>query len=192
MTSKRGKQTAEPAEKADDPNTRGDATGPLAQVPVSRLPPYETLHTWIALTEKEQAFILAYARHRRKGRAAVEAGYSKKNAAHTGQRLLGKAEVRLCLQEIAERAAHSAEVNMTAHLLELAEIRDKAKAKGDFSPAVRAEELRGKTAGFYKDIVEFRPGGDLTDEELAQRIAAISGEEPERVKLRLVAKAKTA
>lgn len=186
MASKQPKTALGSTESPDSDNAIPDRTGPLKGVPASRIPSLATLASWLELTDREQAFVVAYCEHRKGAKAAMAAGIAKSNAHVTARRWLSKASVQACLLEIAARAAMAAEVNMTNHLLELAEIRDKAKAKGDFSPAVRAEELRGKTAGFYKDIVELRPGGELTDEELAQRIAAISGEEPDKVKLRLV------
>ncbi len=115
----------------------------------------------------------------------MEAGVTKSNASMAAARWLGKPAVVACLTEIASRAAMAAEMNLTAHLIELAEIRDKSKGKGDFGPAVRAEELRGKAAGFYKDIVEVRPGEKLEDGELAQRIANLTGENVSFVLARL-------
>jgi hypothetical protein len=40
------------------------------------------------------------------------------------------------------------------HLIRLAELRDQAFATGNYSAAIRAEELRGKVAGFYTDRIE--------------------------------------
>lgn len=166
-------------------NAIPDRNGPLKGVPESRIPSLATLSSWLDLTEREQAFVVSYCKHRKGPKAAVEAGIAKSNAHVTARRWLSKPQVQACLLEIAARAAMAAEVNLTNHLHELAEIRDKAKEKGDFSPAVRAEELRGKTAGFYKDIVELRPGQNLADDELAQRIANLTGEDFAQVQARL-------
>lgn len=51
-------------------------------------------------------------------------------------------------------------VGMTieGHLNKLQELRDKADQMGEFAPAIKAEELRGKVAGFYVTRTE-----DVTD-----------------------------
>lgn len=175
-------------ESPDSDNQRGDSTGPLKNVPLDSIPEFASLASWLALTDREQKFIVAYSRHRKRARAAHEAGVTKTNASMAATRWLAKPAVQACLVEIASRAALAAELNLTAHMTELARLRDGAKSKGDYSPAVRAEELRGKAAGFYKDIVEFRPGQDLDDGELASRIASLTGEPVDQVKARMAAR----
>lgn len=51
-------------------------------------------------------------------------------------------------------AIRNAELTIENHLYELAALRDFAKASGQYSAAIRAEELRGKVAGFYTDRIE--------------------------------------
>ncbi len=52
---------------------------------------------FLALTDKEQKFVVAYTSHWQAGRAAVEAGYSKRSADVLANRLLKKVKIRAVL-----------------------------------------------------------------------------------------------
>ncbi len=58
------------------------------------------------------------------------------------------------INELRAPAIEKAELTVEKHLIELAELRDTAKAAGQIAAAIRAEELRGKVAGFYTDRLE--------------------------------------
>lgn len=82
---------------------------------------------------------------------------------------------------LTEKAADVAIFTMAAHLRRLNALSIAAEKAGDFPAAVKAEENRGKAAGFYPTKVELtgRGGGpieskqtrDLTDRELAEELA---------------------
>lgn len=84
-------------------------------------------------------------------------------------------DVRARISFLQARAADSAVFTLAAHLARLNALSVAAEKAGDFTPAVKAEENRGKAAGFYPTKVELtgRGGGpietkqtrDLTDEE---------------------------
>ena len=83
-------------------------------------------------------------------------------------------EINLKLAEIRERYS----IDKNKHFQELGELRDMAKDTKNVNAAVRAEELRGKVAGFYIDkqiiastkLIELPDGTkkaelDLTEED---------------------------
>ena len=58
------------------------------------------------------------------------------------------------------KAAAANEFTVEQHLATLVTLRDEARAEGQFAPAIKAEELRGKCAGFYTDrLVHLGPDG---------------------------------
>lgn len=99
-----------------------------------------------------------------------------------------KASMLAARQEVKERvaflqakAADAAVFTLSAHLIRLNALSLAAERAGEFTSAVKAEENRGRAAGFYPTKVELtgRGGGpietkqtrDLTDAELADELA---------------------
>lgn len=58
------------------------------------------------------------------------------------------------IEELKAPAIQSAQMTVENHLRKLEEIRDAAFEAGNFTAANRAEELRGKVAGYYTDKIE--------------------------------------
>ena len=86
------------------------------------------------------------------------------------------AGVKARVAELQERGAQSAVYTLADHLRRLDELSRKAENASEFHAAVKAEEARGRAAGFYvqKTEVTGKDGGpietkqtrDLTDDEL--------------------------
>lgn len=89
--------------------------------------------------------------------------------------------VRVRLAELQAEAAAKAVYTLADHLKRLDDLSRAAEKAAEFTAAVKAEESRGKAAGFYPTKVELtgKGGGpieskqtrDLTDEELAAELA---------------------
>lgn len=99
-----------------------------------------------------------------------------------------KASMMAARQDVKERiaflqakAADVAVFTLSAHLIRLNNLSLAAERAGEFTSAVKAEENRGRAAGFYPTKVELtgRGGGpietkqtrDLTDAELEEQLA---------------------
>lgn len=95
--------------------------------------------------------------------------------------LAARPEVKSRIAFLQQAAADATVFTLGVHLARLHSLSMAAEKAGDFPAAVKAEENRGKAAGFYPTKVELtgRGGGpiesrqtrDLTDEELAQELA---------------------
>ncbi|MBI3157609.1 MAG: terminase [Burkholderiales bacterium] len=72
--------------------------------------------------------------------------------------LAGDGKVRERVAEIGAKAAAANEFTVAQHLSTLLALRDEARHEGQFGPAIKAEELRGKCAGFYTEKVEHNLG----------------------------------
>ena len=92
--------------------------------------------------------------------------------------LAARPEVRERVAYLQEKAADASVYTLAAHLARLNALSRAAEKAGDFTPAVKAEENRGKAAGFYPNRVELtgKGGGpietkqtrDMTDEEFRE------------------------
>lgn len=60
-------------------------------------------------------------------------------------------KVRARVAELQEKAAESSEFTVAEHMRTLSELRDEARNTGQHAAAIKAEELRGKCAGFYTE-----------------------------------------
>jgi len=136
-----------------------------------------------ALTPKREAFAAGLAEGLSKAEAyrrafPRSAGWSDKVVYNKASELSANGDIRVRLAELQAKAAAANEFTVAAHLRELADLRDEARNAGQFGPAIKAEESRGKCAGFYTEkVVHTGPGGgpiqsvNLTTAEFA-RIAA--------------------
>lgn len=107
----------------------------------------------------------------------------KASAVHVKAAMLGAREdVKARIAFLQEKAADSAVFTLSAHLARMNALSIAAERAGEFASAVKAEENRGKAAGFYPTKVELtgRGGGpietkqtrDLTPEELQEALKA--------------------
>ena len=132
-------------------------------------------------TSKEIKFIeqmVQYCGKKTATQCAQDSGYGVRGARTRASELMAKPEIRneieFKLAEIRERYS----IDKNKHFQELGELRDMAKDTKNVNAAVRAEELRGKVAGFYIDkqiiastkLIELPDGTkkaelDLTEED---------------------------
>ena len=68
--------------------------------------------------------------------------------------MLQNPKVATRIAELKAPAIQAAQMTVEGHIRKLEEIRDAAFEAGNFTAANRAEELRGKVAGFYTDKIE--------------------------------------
>ncbi len=108
--------------------------------------------------------------------AAIRAGYSAKTAASQASRLLKNVNVAARVAELQSEAAERSEVTVDDVIAELVELRDGAKAAKQFGPAIRAEELRGKTLGMFVDTKRHETS-EMTDESLVEGIRKLAGDD---------------
>ena len=109
----------------------------------------------MALTAKQQRFVAEYLIDGNATQSAIRAGYSKATAKAIGHENLTKPDVA------AEIAAKQAKINVkleiTAEkvLRDLEDARTKALEAGQFTAAIRASELQGKSlpGGLFSDNV---------------------------------------
>lgn len=140
----------------------------------------------VKLTPKQEAFAAALATGVSQAEAYRTAFPSSvkwaDRAVHVNaSKLAGRADVRLRVSELQADAAAKAIYTLADHLNRLDELSRAAQTNGEFGAAVKAEEVRGKAAGFHPTKVELtgKGGGpieskqtrDLTDEELAAELA---------------------
>ncbi len=102
--------------------------------------------------------------------AAVRAGYSAKTAAQQASRLLKNVNVKERIAELQQEAAKRNEVTVDNVVANLVELRDEAKAKGQLSAAVRAQEPIGKTCAAFVDV-KHDDGARMSNEALAAVLA---------------------
>jgi len=116
-------------------------------------------------TSKEIKFIeqmVQYCGKKTATQCAIDSGYGVRGARTRASELMAKTEIRneieFKLGEIREKYS----IDKNKHFQELGELRDMAKATKNINSAVRAEELRGKVAGFYIDKQIIASAGMIT------------------------------
>jgi Terminase small subunit len=112
------------------------------------------------LSIKQERFIQAYARSGNGAGAAREAGYKPAAAKQIASENLTKPDVKAALSQ--EMARIALEVSPDRVRRRLDEISHAAQDAGQFGPAVRAEELLGKSIGMWIDQ-SLRLSGVLND-----------------------------
>lgn len=94
---------------------------------------------------------------------AYRASYNVKKAKpetvnENASRLMADGKVKARVAELRAPAIERVGMTVEGHLRKLQELRDKAEALEEYPAAIKAEELRGKVAGFYVSKTE-----DVTD-----------------------------
>jgi hypothetical protein len=100
---------------------------------------------------------------------------------HMARRLLKKRNIQRCVSELRHELRITQRTGIDQHLTQLANIRDKALAKGQMSAAAKAEELRGKVLGFY--VQDIRVTHELGPNESLNRLRAILAGSPKIARL---------
>ena len=126
------------------------------------------------LTPRQEKFAQSVAKGLSKTQAAIEAGYSAKNAQKAGTALASdqNPKIQNRIQALQDRAADLVSVNLGTHLNDLKDIRDGAVGAGMWSAAVAAEVARGKAAGLYvrKSELTINKVEMMTKEEILVRM----------------------
>lgn len=110
------------------------------------------------LTPKQEKFCLTYLETGNASEAYRQV-YNTSNMKKTtiGRKafeLLENGKITARINELQAPAIKKAELTVENHLRKLEEMRDSAFEAGNFQAAIRAEELRGKVAGFYTNRIE--------------------------------------
>jgi hypothetical protein len=82
------------------------------------------------------------------------------------------------IEHLQNQLANKYQVTYGRHIRKLAEIRDLAIEKGNFTSAVAAEVQRGRAAGLYVERKEIRTGSleSLSIEDLKTKIKSLVGD----------------
>lgn len=103
------------------------------------------------LTLDEDTFCLAvieYGGNLRKAFQEVWGGDARQPTARA-RALIARPEVQVRIQDLGSSVTEQSLISLGGHMVELAEIRDLAKAQGNTKDALASEIARGKVAGFY-------------------------------------------
>jgi hypothetical protein len=138
----------------------------------------------LGITEKQEKF----ARYVAGGNmsyteAARRAGYDKKWCHAYGPRLMNPRffpKVVERVRQMKEQLAIRTDLTFDSHVNKMAEIRDAAMEKGNFTAAVAAEKSRGQAAGFYVSRSEIMVGkiDQMSREEVMAEIKRLQEEFP--------------
>ena len=140
---------------------------------------------------RHERFAQGLAEGKTQYQAYVDAGFSPKNARANASALLQKNPRILerrdemlrtraeCNFAVVSEIAVESHCTLEAHLVKLAQLRDEARAKGDYGSAISAEYKRGQALGFY---IERRESG------AAGAFQAKSREEADRILEETIAK----
>lgn len=129
------------------------------------------------LTPKQEAFIRAYLGGKNP-KDAYEQAYDVKRmspaaVAVEAQKLLQHPNVSKRLNALQAKQEVKTLLSLEEHMEKLKELRDAAHQEGDFSPAIKAEELRGKLRRFYVEQIEHGGVGDfdrMNEDEILDHI----------------------
>ena len=126
------------------------------------------------LTPKQEKYAQNVAKGMKKKDAAIQAGYSEKNATRAGYVLDSEANplVKQRINALQEKAATKVVLDLSTHLTDLKDIREGAMRNGAWSAAVTAEVARGKAAGLYVNRSELIVNrvDSMSKEEVLQRM----------------------
>ena len=138
------------------------------------------------LTAKQQAFCEEYLVDLNATQAAIRAGYKTDSAGPIGSENLTKRNIQAEIARLQSERSKRVELTADAVLAEIAEIGLKARDAGQYATALRAAELKGRHLGMFPNKHELtgkdggpvrissteRMFGNLSDEELDERLKA--------------------
>lgn len=116
----------------------------------------ETIEATEDLTAREELFCQEIAKGTLKYEAARAAGYKgeMKGLSVVAAQKLGMHKIKMRIAALQNVNLLSVRITRDSHMFALAELRERAAFLGQIGPAIRAEELRGKLAGLYRDEEE--------------------------------------
>jgi|TARA_Y100000816_G_scaffold277236_1_gene247177 phage terminase small subunit len=136
------------------------------------------------ITDKAKRFAEEYVYNdgsKTKEECAIAAGYAKESASVRASELTNPRmfpKVVKYIEHLQNQLANKYQVTYGRHIRKLAEIRDLAIEKGNFTSAVAAEVQRGRAAGLYVERKEIRTGSleSLSIEEIKSKIKTLVGD----------------
>ena len=113
-------------------------------------------------------------------KAHADAGYcpnmSHKIRKEKACRLLKDERIQARIAELRRPAADAAGVTLTGHLEQLADLRDEAKKKEQYSAAIQAEISRGKCAGLYLERKQVQLDATVLAAMSAEELEALANQ----------------
>lgn len=127
------------------------------------------------LNEKQKQFGREYLIDRNTATAYVRAGYAKKCAQSAGSRLLRDPRMQAFLKELGIEIAERTGITTDLVVKNLIQDRKDARAAGQYGPAVRADELLGKTFGMFTDVSKNVVVADVPADEAITNLCTQNG-----------------
>lgn len=120
----------------------------------------------MALTHKQEKFAQLVASGKSQA-DAYRGAYNSENSTNDtiyvkASELMADGNISGRVKELRDMAAVEVKVTLEEHLSELKELRNRAKQLDDLTPAIKAEELRGKACGLYVNKTEVSGTLDVT------------------------------
>lgn len=121
----------------------------------------------MTLTAKQEAFCLAYLETGNASEAyrqAYNAKTNKPESIHrTAKEMLDNPKIASRLEELRAPVRKKALLTLESHLERLNHLSAMAEQAGQYGPAIKAEESRGKAAGLYVEKVELEGSLKVTE-----------------------------
>lgn len=128
------------------------------------------------MTPRQNTFCMLFVANGGNGtQAAIQAGYSKKNARTQAVRILADANVKQRVAELQAKQAADAQVTADTLRAKFERCYDGAMAVGQFAAAVSAQQNVAKLYGLLNDRVFVHEVQKMTDDEL---VAQVAGDDP--------------
>ncbi len=127
------------------------------------------------LNEKQKQFGREYVIDRNAAAAYVRAGYAKKCAQSAVSRLLRDPRMQAFLVELGIEIAERTGITTDLVVKNLIQDRKDARAAGQYGPAVRADELLGKTFGMFTDVNKNVVVEDISAEDAITNLCTQNG-----------------
>ena len=137
-------------------------------------------HRRAALSRKQERFIAEFAASGNGAAAARRAGYKARSAKQIANENLTKPYLKVALAKAEARLAQEITPNRVQRRLD--EISHEAQSAGQFGPAVRAEELLGRSVGMFIDRT-LQLTGQLNDSHIAALIEIAKRRQQEPIDL---------
>ena len=106
------------------------------------------------LSDKMEAFCREYVQDLNATQAAIRAGYSARSSQMQGSRLMSNDIVKQRIQQLMDQRSMRTNITADTVLERINRIADRAEDKGDYTSALKANELLGKHLKLFTDKVE--------------------------------------
>lgn len=161
---------------------RGRAVRNMHDFTIESLRAFGNTRKELGLTPKQEEFAKHVASGLSQKEAAKKAGYKGRVVARGWMLMSDRYYPKVVnrVREIKEELSDRYEVTFENHVRQMAEIRDAALVKGNFTAAVAAEKSRGQVAGLYISRQEIMVGkiDQMSRDEVMAEIKRIQSEFP--------------